>query len=150
MNKELKTLINNLEGCIGMFDYMLTPIENNLLLLYINELQQENEKLKEKIENRGDFIVEQRKKIEDELVDNIEDDVVLSGVLNHMNMLNITIDTQLKTIKLLKQENKELHNKINKTIKYVSQLSSKGRDCEIYWDIKQEILKILRDGDADE
>ena len=45
MNKELETLINNLEGCIGMFDYMLTPIENNLLLSYINELQQENEKL---------------------------------------------------------------------------------------------------------
>lgn len=48
------------------------------------------------------------------------------------------------------KELEELHNKIDKAIKYVSQLSSKGRDCEIYWDIKQEILKILRDGDVDE
>ena len=46
-------------------------------------------------------------------------------------------------------ENQELHNKIDKAIKYVSQLSSKGRDCEIYWDIKQEILKILK-GDVNE
>ena len=140
MNKELKTLINNLEGCIGMFDYMLTPIENNLLLLYINELQQENEKLKEKIENRGDFIVEQRKKIEDELVDNIEDDVVLSGVLNHMDMLNITIDTQLKTIKLLKQENKELHNKIDEISDFIKENKIKRYRVIESEDYDEEIL----------
>lgn len=45
MNKEIESLINNLEGCIGAFDYLLTPVENNLLLIYIKELQQENEKL---------------------------------------------------------------------------------------------------------
>lgn len=45
MNREIETLINNLEGCIGAFDYLLTPVENNLLLIYIKELQQENEKL---------------------------------------------------------------------------------------------------------
>lgn len=47
MNREIETLINNLEGCIGVFDYMLTPTENNLLLAHINDLQQENNQLKE-------------------------------------------------------------------------------------------------------
>lgn len=56
----------------------------------------------------------------------------------------------VREIMRLERENKELHNKIDKAIKYVSQLSSKGRDCEIYWDIKQEILKILKESDVDE
>ena len=47
MNKEINTIIANLEGCIGMFDYLLTPTESNLLLDYITNLQQENEKLKD-------------------------------------------------------------------------------------------------------
>ena len=47
MNKEINTIIANLEGCIGMFDYLLTPTESNLLVAYIKELQQENKQLKE-------------------------------------------------------------------------------------------------------
>ena len=58
-------------------------------------------------------------------------------------------EKDLKYIKKLEKENQQLHNKIDKAMKYVSQLSSKGRDCEIYWDIKQEILKILKDSDVD-
>ena len=45
MIEEINKIIDNLEGCIGMFDYLLTPIESNLLVSYIRELQQENEKL---------------------------------------------------------------------------------------------------------
>ena len=56
MNKEIETLINNLEGCVGMFDYMLTPIENDLLLSYINELQQENQQLHNKIDKAIEYI----------------------------------------------------------------------------------------------
>ena len=47
MNKEINTIIANLEGCIGMFDYLLTPTESNLLVAYIEELQQENKQLKD-------------------------------------------------------------------------------------------------------
>ena len=47
MNKEINTIIANLEGCIGMFDYLLTPRESKLLVLYIEELQQENKQLKD-------------------------------------------------------------------------------------------------------
>ena len=47
MNKEINTIIANLEGCIGMFDYLLTPTESNLLVAYIKQLQQENKQLKD-------------------------------------------------------------------------------------------------------
>ena len=49
MSEEINKIIDNLEGCIGMFDYLLTPIESNLLVSYIKELQQENQQLKERI-----------------------------------------------------------------------------------------------------
>ena len=47
MNKEINKIIDNLEECIGMFDYLLTPTESNLLVAYIEELQQENKQLKD-------------------------------------------------------------------------------------------------------
>ena len=45
----------------------------------------------------------------------------------------------------LKQQVEYLQSKIDKAIEYVSNLSSKGRDCEIYYDIKKEILDILKE-----
>lgn len=48
MNKEINTIIANLDGCIGMYDYGLTPKASNLLVSYIEELQQENKQLKER------------------------------------------------------------------------------------------------------
>ena len=50
MNKEIEHIIFNLECCCGMFDYILTPIENNLLVSHIKELHQETKQLKEKVE----------------------------------------------------------------------------------------------------
>lgn len=47
-------------------------------------------------------------------------------------------------IKSLQQENKNLKEIIDKAIKHVSLLSSKGRGCEIYADVKKEILDILK------
>lgn len=40
---EINKIIDNLEGCIGIFDYLLTPNESNLLVLYIKELKQKYE-----------------------------------------------------------------------------------------------------------
>lgn len=54
MNEEIKKIIFDLEGCCGMVDYMLTPIENNLLVSYIKQLQQENQQLKQKYEMQKD------------------------------------------------------------------------------------------------
>ena len=41
-------------------------------------------------------------------------------------------------------EIERLNNIINRTTKYVESLSSKGRGCDIYEDIKQEILQELK------
>ena len=46
-------------------------------------------------------------------------------------------------------ERDRLNNIINKTIKYVESLSSCGRGCDIYDDIKQEILKELKGSDKE-
>lgn len=56
MNKEINTIIDSLEGCIGMFDYMITPIESNLLVSYIRELQQENKQLKDNLNKLKEYI----------------------------------------------------------------------------------------------
>ena len=56
MNKEINTIIANLEGCIGMFDYLLTPTESNLLVSYIEELQQENKQLKDNWNKLKEYI----------------------------------------------------------------------------------------------
>ena len=42
-----------------------------------------------------------------------------------------------------------LNNIINRTTKYVESLSSSGRGCDIYEDIKQEILKELKGSDKE-
>lgn len=47
----------------------------------------------------------------------------------------------------LELEIERLNNIINRTTKYVQSLSSKGRGCDIYEDIKQEILKELKGSD---
>ena len=50
MDKEIDKIITKLEGCFGIFDYLLTPVENNLLVSYIKKLQQESKKQKELID----------------------------------------------------------------------------------------------------
>lgn len=58
MIEEINKIIDNLEGCIGIFDYMITPIESNLLVLYIRELQQENKELKKQKEELRSWLEE--------------------------------------------------------------------------------------------
>lgn len=47
---EVNRIIQDLEFCDSLFDYILTPDDSGLLLGYIEELQQENQKLKEELE----------------------------------------------------------------------------------------------------
>lgn len=49
----------------------------------------------------------------------------------------------------LRKEIERLNNIINRTTKYVESLSSSGRGCDIYDDIKQEILKELKGVDKE-
>ena len=50
----------------------------------------------------------------------------------------------LEPLNKIDKEIERLNNIINRTTKYVESLSSKGRGCDIYKDIKQEILKELK------
>lgn len=47
MKKEIDNIIEQLDSCCGMFDYMLSPTENAMIVLYIRELE---EKLALKVE----------------------------------------------------------------------------------------------------
>lgn len=61
MSEEINKIIDNLEGCIGMFDYLLTPIESNLLVSYIRELQQENKQLEDNWNKLKEWLVQLQK-----------------------------------------------------------------------------------------
>lgn len=61
--------------------------------------------------------------------------------------LQIANDNLYSANQMLEKEIERLNNIINKTIKYVESLSSSGRGCDIYDDIKQEILKELKGSD---
>lgn len=53
MNEEINKIIANLEGCIGIFDCLLTPVESNLLVLYIKELQRKNKNLEQVLDENN-------------------------------------------------------------------------------------------------
>ena len=61
MDKEIDKIITKLEGCFGIFDYLLTPVENNLLVSYIKKLQQQCKKQKEVIDKAIEYIVKETK-----------------------------------------------------------------------------------------
>lgn len=91
MNKEINTIIANLEGCIGMFDYLLTPTESNLLVSYIEELQQENKKINGAIQTYDILLkanVEENKQLKEELECTI-------GIVEHNRIIS--------------EKNKEIH-----------------------------------------
>ena len=56
MDKEINKIIDNLENCFGIFDYVITPIESNLLVSYIKTLQQQVKKQKEVIDKVNEVI----------------------------------------------------------------------------------------------
>ena len=62
---------------------------------------------------------------------------------NIMNNLDSSI--VFKYVQTLEKENKKYKEVINKAIKHVSSLSSRGRDCMIYADVKKDILDILKE-----
>lgn len=56
-----------------------------------------------------------------------------------------TIGEISKEADRLKAENQKQKEVIDEAIKHVSSLSSKGRGCEIYADVKKDILDILKE-----
>ena len=76
MDKEINKIITKLEGCFGIFDYLLTPVENNLLVSYIKKLQQQCKKQKEVINKLNDLL-------SDEFLEVIDRDTLLD-ILNEV------------------------------------------------------------------
>lgn len=64
-----------------------------------------------------------------------------------IRILEERLEEYQKYIDINHKEIERLNNIINRTTKYVESLSSKGRGCDIYEDIKQEILKELKGSD---
>lgn len=63
---------------------------------------------------------------------------------------SLVIQRQSEAIELLERENEQLKSRLKQkdevfeeAIKHVSSLSSRGRDCMIYADVKKDILAIL-------
>jgi len=69
----------------------------------------------------------------------------LKLALEYKDNSDVTFNLSQNDIRILLTYIEILQSKIDKAIEYVSKLSSKGRDCEIYYDIKKEILDILKE-----
>lgn len=80
-----------------------------------------------------------------EIKDSIEFQYTLAKAKGYDNALLFTNEEEE-----LVEEIERLNNIINRTTKYVQGLSSKGRGCDIYEDIKQEILQELKGSDSNE
>lgn len=102
MSEEINKIIDNLEGCIGMFDYLLTPIESNLLVSYIKELQQENEKNK-----HYKTLYQSLKKQKEELRDWLKEGKRVSIAHENMRSVNF-ISLVLSKLEELEQPKNEL------------------------------------------
>ena len=70
-------------------------------------------------------------------------------LVEEIERLNGALQTHEILLKSNVLEIERLNNIINRTTKYVQSLSSSGRGCDIYEDIKQEILKELKGSDKE-
>ena len=102
MSEEINKIIDNLEGCIGMFDYLLTPIESNLLVSCIKDLQQENEKL-----HHYKTLYQSLKKQKEELISWLKEGKRVSIAHENMRSVNF-ISLVLSKLEELEQPKNEL------------------------------------------
>ena len=122
MTKKLEELVNNLEGCNGVFDYLIEPNDAESLVSYIKELQQENKDLKAKYLKAVTDYEETKSKIE---------------------KANATIDTHNELIE-------HLGNKIDKVIDIIECSRWDNDMYDISADGINNILEILKDSDVNE
>lgn len=105
---EIERLIDDLESCVGIFDYLLTPEDNNLLISYIKQLQQENQQLKEVNTSCISELVK-HKYVLDEIRECIETD---SFEINTKEYGNETVIDSDNLLQILDKVNSE-HNSEN-------------------------------------
>lgn len=139
MKKEIDEIIEQLDSCCGMFDYLLSPTENALIVMYIRELE---EKLALKVEQIHDLQKELKEKVEK-----------YQQVCDELTSEKMDLEEDLKDYdrifdiwnkrKLIKKFNKEFSKQ------YVKEEKKKGRkiagaipDAEyvykLYYELKKE------------
>lgn len=84
-----------------------------------NDLLKENQELKKQLKKleRGKWIKDSRKQIENKLIENIDNVETLGDILNYLDSLYFSIDNQLYKIKIHKNQQKEFIKYMNSCIK---------------------------------
>ena len=130
--EELEILLNKM-----YYDYVDRE-EAQKIIDYIKNLEKENQELKKQLDylRSGEYYNQLR--FENEMLQQVVDtNGVPSEVYDY-------IDCTHRNTELL-EENQKYKEVIDKAIKHVSSLSSKGRDCRIYANVKKDILDILKE-----
>ena len=86
---------------------------------FIKDLLEENQKLKKQLEEleRGKWVKDSRKQIENKLIEDIDNVETLSNILNYLGSLYLSIDNQLCKIKTHKKQQQEFINYLEGYIK---------------------------------
>jgi hypothetical protein len=99
-NQELKEKLDKYEN----------PEDMTLMMMWCTEkVKDENEKLKKQLEEleRGKWVKDSRKQIENKLIEGIDNTEILGNILNYLDSLYLSIDNQLYKIKEYKTQQKE-------------------------------------------
>ena len=126
---------------------------------YISILEQDNAELKKQLKEleRGKWIKDSRKQIENKLIEDINNVETLSNILNYLDSLYLSIDNQLYKIKIHKIQQKEFIKFLEDEIKRInpnnltiSKLNLRLDDVKftqylIYKEILQKYKEIIGD-----
>lgn len=95
-----------------------------LLLISINNLIKENQELKKQLKEleRGKWVKDLRKQIENKLIEDIDNVETLGDILNYLDSLYLSIDSQLYKIKIHKNQQKEFLDYLENEIKRITAL----------------------------
>lgn len=112
-------------------------------------LKEQNDKLKKQLEEleRGKWVKDSRKQIENKLIEDIDNVETLSNILNYLDSLYLSIDNQLCKIKTHKNQQKEFINyledeiKQNETVVEVSKYGLPKNCSKLLIDFYKEILQ---------
>lgn len=99
-----------IDDFVKEIDYL--RCEKEQLNSLVNSCQEEIRQLKKQVEEleRGKWVKDSRKQIENKLIEDIDNVETLSNILNYLGSLYLSIDNQLYKIKTHKKQQKEFIN----------------------------------------
>lgn len=142
-NRTLEEVRNNETKLIEEIKSLEKQLEYLRSGEYYNQLRFENEMLQQVVDTNGvpsevyDYIDCTHRNTE--LLE--ENQELKKQIEEYQKALDDTMSEKMD----LEEENQKYKEVIDKAIKHVSSLSSKGRDCRIYANVKKDILDILKE-----